>query len=104
MVKEIRFKLQQGVEEVYPEVNQTEGIGNDFKPLEASLNKTTKVAIEVQRKVDDLRKSGTDQEVLNQSIGKTIILLGGLSIAIVIASALLQVFYLKSFFKRKKIL
>eukprot|EP00826_Nyctotherus_ovalis_P019327 TRINITY_DN1593_c0_g2_i1.p2 TRINITY_DN1593_c0_g2~~TRINITY_DN1593_c0_g2_i1.p2 ORF type:complete len:105 (+),score=30.42 TRINITY_DN1593_c0_g2_i1:477-791(+) len=104
MVKEIRFKLQQGVEEVYPDANQSLTQGNDFLPLEVSLNKTMRVATEVQKKVDELRKSGADQEVLNESIGTTIVLIGVLSVGIVVASGLLQVFYLKSFFRRRKIL
>ena len=100
---EIRFKLQQGVEEIYPD-QKIDYNKNNYGPLEASLNTTVRMATEVQRKIDDLQKSGTDQETLNNSISTTVIVLGVLSVGIVIASALLQISYLKKFFKQRKLL
>ena len=100
---EIRFKLQQGVEEEFPD-QKANSDKNSIGPLEASLNTTVRMASEVQKKIDDLQKSGTDQEMLNDSISTTVILLGILSLGIVIVSALLQVSYLKKFFRQKKLL
>ena len=53
---EIRFKLQQGVEEIYPD-QKIDYNKNNYGPLEASLNTTVRMATEVQRKIDEIGRA-----------------------------------------------
>ena len=98
----IRIKVEQGIEEVHAEEKFVLSDEDKFLPVEAALNKTIQKAAEVHKKMDSLSKSEADQKM--KSTGTMMILLGLLSVSIVIGSALLQVYYLKKFFKRRKIL
>eukprot|EP00826_Nyctotherus_ovalis_P018216 TRINITY_DN15430_c0_g5_i2.p4 TRINITY_DN15430_c0_g5~~TRINITY_DN15430_c0_g5_i2.p4 ORF type:complete len:114 (-),score=45.07 TRINITY_DN15430_c0_g5_i2:197-538(-) len=98
----IHIKVELGVAEVYEQHKFTVSDEEKFLPVELALNKTLRMATDVQKKMDSLNKSETEQGM--KSISTMIILLGVLSVGMVVGSALLQVYYLKQFFKRRKIL
>ena len=102
--KPIYFKLQQGIEKVDDEIQYVTTDEDNFLPLDKSLNNSLKAASNVKKRMEDLSKSGIDQELLTQSIGSTIIILGLIAIGMVVISAFLQVKYLKTFFKQRKML
>lgn len=103
---ETKFKLEQGIEaKDFEPTQHTEGLKKDsMQPVEEKLNKTLELTQAVHRNMNDLRKSGGDQQLMSESTTITVVVLGCVSVGIVILSVAVQVWYLKSFFKQRKIL
>ena len=76
---------------------------NKLKVVEHIASVSKNLTIQLQNEMNDLRRTGFEQHNVNRSTTKNVILFGILSVAIIIASAVIQIWYLKRFFKQKKI-
>ncbi len=105
-IPEIRLRLDEGVQALEQTKDPLEGVStkDDLLPVEQSLNRTEELTQQIHRDMNDMRRTGSEQQLLGESISTTVVLLGCLSVGIVVGSAALQVWYLKSFFKQRKLL
>ena len=103
---ELKFALQQGVEAKDNENEQqaSKTTKDDLKPIESSLQRALDLTKDIDKNMNDLRMSDQEQELLTESTTTTVIILGCTSIGVVLISVAVQMFYLKSFFKQRKIL
>ena len=101
---EFKLKLGTGVElTIDTNDHNKERLNDKLKAFERTTeilkNHTTNLMIEMQT----LRKSGNEQGSLNRATTKNVIIFGGISVIIIIVSAVVQICYLKRFFRQKKI-
>lgn len=105
-ISELKFKMQQGVESAETETKTPAEPPkkDDLKPVEDLLKIALDLTSQIHKNMNDLRMSGSEQQLLTESISTTVIMLGFLSVGIVLLSVAVQLWYLKAFFKQKKIL
>ena len=74
--KEIRFKIQQAVDAIEDEPQDTSKNDDSLEALQRTMNKTIGTAALVQKRMSALSKSGATKNKINQSISTTIIISG----------------------------
>ena len=98
---ELHIKLESGVGNAVE--TEKPKADNKLKVVEHIASVSKNLTIQLQNEMNDLRRTGFEQHNVNRSTTKNVILFGILSVAIIIASAVIQIWYLKRFFKQKKI-
>ena len=103
---ELRFKLEQGIEakDNDSEPKEKKTTRDELVPIEEQLSKSVLLTDEISKNMNDLRIAGGDQQLMSESTTITVIVLGCISLGVVIASTWIQNWYLKSFFKQRKLL
>ena len=96
---EIKLKLEIGIE-LLIEMPKT---GNEIKSIEDTTIRAKNLTLQLQNEMSGLRKTGFEQHNVNKSTTRNVVIFGVLSVAIIIGSALTQIWYLKRFFRQKKI-
>eukprot|EP00831_Metopus_contortus_P024695 TRINITY_DN21488_c0_g1_i1.p2 TRINITY_DN21488_c0_g1~~TRINITY_DN21488_c0_g1_i1.p2 ORF type:complete len:108 (+),score=23.20 TRINITY_DN21488_c0_g1_i1:46-369(+) len=77
--------------------------GNEIKDIENQIWKLNELSVQVHEEMSALRLSGSDQQVISTATMTKVIGFGIVSLAIIIGSAIIQILYLRRFFRQKKI-
>jgi len=97
---EIHFILNKNTEESKYEIMTNVGITE----ISREINKLEQMTSQISSNLNDLRKTGSEQELASESKSGFIILFAMISIGVTIGSIMIQINYLKAFFKQKKII
>jgi len=92
--------MSQGVEEPEkPIVDDSE-----IKAMERQTFKLKDLSAYLHKEMADLRKTSNDEQIISNATTTRVIIFGVLSVLIILGSAFIQIVYLRSFFRQKKIM
>ncbi len=102
---EVRLKVDQGVDAGKDEATSTGAHTkqDDFVPVLNVLSRVKEVMSGLHKNMDDVRRADSDHDLLSESPTARLLFITLVSISVIVASVLVQLWYLKAFFREKKI-
>eukprot|EP00826_Nyctotherus_ovalis_P024858 TRINITY_DN19187_c0_g1_i2.p1 TRINITY_DN19187_c0_g1~~TRINITY_DN19187_c0_g1_i2.p1 ORF type:complete len:209 (+),score=35.76 TRINITY_DN19187_c0_g1_i2:30-629(+) len=95
---ELKLKLNSAVDFI---IDKNELNGN-LTRIEHDIYMTLNYSQQVNKLMTDLRKHATEDNAIGSATTKRVIVFGIISISVIIVSAVVQIFYLRMFFKERK--
>ena len=102
MFVDIRFKMEMGVEAKHEDV--APNTADEFKAVDTQITKITELSNQLHKEMSDLRMTGNDEQVVSSATTTKVIVFGIASVGIIIVSAIIQILFLRRFFRQKKIM
>ena len=102
MLIEVKIKLDYGVEAVF-ELPTNESAGA-FAAVEEEISIIGNLSTQLHKEMGDLRKTGHEEHVISSATTTKVIVFGVVSVGVIVASAIIQILYLRRFFREKKIM
>ncbi len=100
---EIKFELAMGVESAGNKKGTEKASGEELRGVERQIAKLNDMSKELGREMGDLRKTSNDEQAVSSSTTVRVIVFGVLSIGIIVGAGVVQILYLRRFFRMKKI-
>ncbi len=98
----MKVRLDQGVEAVFDaDHNENE---EGVKAAEAQIEMVKNFSMQLHKEMSDLRKTGSEEQAVSSATTTKVIVFGVVSVGIIVGSAVIQILYLRRFFREKKIM
>lgn len=97
----MRVRLDSGVEASAEE--KTEGI-DTMEYIEDEVDLIANISSQLHDEMSGLRKTGGEEHAVSAATTTRVIVFGVISVAIIIVSAFIQIWYLRGFFRERKIM
>ncbi len=101
---EVRFKLEQGIEAAFDAANLRESENDGLKVLDEQIMMVQNLSVDLHKEMSDLRQTSNKEQSISSSTTTKVVLFGVLSVGIIAVSAVVQILYLRRFFRDKKIM
>ena len=102
MMTEIKLKMDTGVEFNFDALKVDKK--TELKQMEEQIIAVGNMSSQLHKDMSDLRKTGSEEQDISSATTTRVIVFGVISVGIIISSAVVQILYLRRFFREKKIM